>query len=833
MILNGQMLTVMQLSDVQRKLGILPGALFAGGAAGTVLTKASGADYDFLWSPVLGVSVLAGNGIVFSGGNTIHFAQVAAYTPGAIPFASGAATMGFDAANLFWDDTNDFFGIGTAGVPLAPLHVIHTYADALNQTMVLLTTTNTVSGGAKRCFIMDASYTGAANFNAAGDFLSGGAFRATHNGSGIVSGGLSRIVGLEVYHGKDPLGTGAVDDSIGLFVQSLNQNVIGAITDSYDIFIQTPITTGAITNNYAIWQNNPSAFSFFAGNIAVGTAAFHDNDMIRCERTFTTAGHPTGVSGILGFNTLANTAEFSAGGYFRVDSLSAFNFTSVDALMGVSGQALHDGTGTCTGVTGVRGYAFKTNTGIVSAAYGGRFGVFNQNAVNAIVSGSGILIETPTVTGAITTYYGVRIQAGAGTTVHGVYQAGASDLNYFAGNTSIGVATFSASIPLRIERSVAVTALTAGVSARITNTPAGATAAANYGGTFTLLSAGAQNFTHASEALAAIYGLSFHNGTGTVTSGVGGFFQVTKASTGVITTAYGVRSQVLNNNATNAIGTGYGFYVDTPVTTGAITTYYGLFINTPAGTTNYGMAIQGAAALNYITGFSAFGSNAPVNTVWALLGASTATVASLRIPRGSAAYGGTVEGDFWNDFTQHCLTGVVAGVKQFDSRVLFAQTADQTVTNTNAETTLFGAGVGTLTLPANFFVVGKSLRITLRGRHTIDASPPNFTTRVKLGGVTLASHTHSDLNDTNQYWEVSFILTCRTTGAGGTVIGQGYQIESESTGGDSNAFEPLVMTGTAALDTTVANAVDVTLQPDVADAGSSHTTTNAIVEVIA
>lgn len=57
-------------------------------------------------------STLAGNGLVRVG-NTVHFAQSASYTTGAIPFAASTSTIGFDAVNLFWDDTNNRLGIGT------------------------------------------------------------------------------------------------------------------------------------------------------------------------------------------------------------------------------------------------------------------------------------------------------------------------------------------------------------------------------------------------------------------------------------------------------------------------------------------------------------------------------------------------------------------------------------------------------------------------------------------------------------------------------------------------------------------------------------------------
>jgi len=61
----------------------------------------------------------AGNGIV-KVGSTYHFAQSAAYTAGAVPFAASTSAMGFDAANLFYDDANNRLGLLTN----APTHTL-------------------------------------------------------------------------------------------------------------------------------------------------------------------------------------------------------------------------------------------------------------------------------------------------------------------------------------------------------------------------------------------------------------------------------------------------------------------------------------------------------------------------------------------------------------------------------------------------------------------------------------------------------------------------------------------------------------------------------------
>jgi len=66
-------------------------------------------------------SYTAGNGMVLSGG-AFSFAQSSAYTAGRIPFASSTSAIGF-SANLFWDNTNNRLGIGTAS-PNYNLHSV-------------------------------------------------------------------------------------------------------------------------------------------------------------------------------------------------------------------------------------------------------------------------------------------------------------------------------------------------------------------------------------------------------------------------------------------------------------------------------------------------------------------------------------------------------------------------------------------------------------------------------------------------------------------------------------------------------------------------------------
>ena len=83
---------------------------------------------------------------------------------------------------------------------------------------------------------------------------------------------------------------------------------------------------------------------------------------------------------------------------------------------------------------------------------------------------------------------------------------------------------------------------------------------------------------------------------------------------------------------------------------------------------------------------------------------------------------------------------------------------------------------------------------------------------------------------TNEVWEVSYILTCRTTGASGTVIGQGHFEFDNST--NSGLFEGMPATGTTTIDTTASQAVSVTVEWGAADAANTISCTNLILEVL-
>jgi hypothetical protein len=205
--------------------------------------------------------------------------------------------------------------------------------------------------------------------------------------------------------------------------------------------------------------------------------------------------------------------------------------------------------------------------------------------------------------------------------------------------------------------------------------------------------------------------------------------------------------------------------------------------------------------------------------------ASIAGSASLRV-RAGVSVTTPNEGDIINSSTQKAFQFFSAGVIQTVNTCLFTQTANKNVSATTTETSLIGTGVGTLTLPANFWVVGKALRIKIRG--FFSRTNGNVTFRFKLGAVTIvASATASSGVGANDCFEVTVDCTCRTTGATGAFFAQGNYFNFNN----GNNLQ-MVSVATVASDTTVSSAVDTTIEFSVSNAGNTFTSTNTTLEVL-
>lgn len=206
----------------------------------------------------------------------------------------------------------------------------------------------------------------------------------------------------------------------------------------------------------------------------------------------------------------------------------------------------------------------------------------------------------------------------------------------------------------------------------------------------------------------------------------------------------------------------------------------------------------------------------------------TTSDASVNLPAGTAP-SSPVAGDVWSDSTQKALTIREAGVNQNAVGTIFTATADKNINTTAAETTLFASGVGTLTLPANFWAIGKTVRITMQGYYSQTGASPTRTLKVKIGSVAVCNTALTVFGGavTNKGFAVDVLVTCRTLGASGTVMGQGMV----SLEGNASPYGTAT-TATATVDTTASGALDVTWTWGTSDANNKVVVTNATVEVL-
>lgn len=286
--------------------------------------------------------------------------------------------------------------------------------------------------------------------------------------------------------------------------------------------------------------------------------------------------------------------------------------------------------------------------------------------------------------------------------------------------------------------------------------------------------------------------------------------------------ADGVYLDMVLNNSGGELNTGDVVVWDTSANRAVTTTTSGS--NPDVAGVWQGRTANGGYGRVLTDGIGLVRVNAAVASRGSLLATST-TAKQAAVVTGGGVFASTLE---TTSGAGLCLSYVRTSLRGA-SGIQFTQTASQTIANTTTETSLFGTGLGTLTLPANALAVGTTIRIRMSG--VVSSTGANAPLRVKLGGTTLA--TSDALNFatiTNRAWRLEVDITCRTTGATGTVIGQGifwYQISTVAVNGLG-----LAMTATATIDTTTSLALALTAQWSAANPAHTITCTNATVELI-
>ena len=322
--------------------------------------------------------------------------------------------------------------------------------------------------------------------------------------------------------------------------------------------------------------------------------------------------------------------------------------------------------------------------------------------------------------------------------------------------------------------------------------------------------------------------------------------------------AGGIANPAIEFTYYDYLGAGFHFLVirgNAPGSPGIFYLDRGLYVKDTVGTTDASILIfDHSTDMDYLTiGFSSDSNVGFINTTGDLSytpggnllinpGGTGVMIGSTATPSEKLDVDGRIEltqqsgstndGALWNDSTQEALQTFTSGIEQTLVGVIFTQTADQTIANTTTETTLFGTGVGTLTLPANFWTVGKTIRIEIHGDFA-DFGTPTVEVQAYYGTTSLIDSqaiTLSGLGGTEE-WETEVVITCRSVGATGTVRTI-IDWEYETTTG-SSAIERLDVAGTTTvINTTVSGALDVTFQWGTAAVANTLTSEVGFVEVL-
>ena len=140
---------------------------------------------------------------------------------------------------------------------------------------------------------------------------------------------------------------------------------------------------------------------------------------------------------------------------------------------------------------------------------------------------------------------------------------------------------------------------------------------------------------------------------------------------------------------------------------------------------------------------------------------------------------------------------------------LYAQTVvSATLTNTTTETSIVGTGVGSLTIPANHFVVGDSYHAKIGGEISAQ-NGDDITIRIKSGATILATTGTIALSPTTGLgWECEIDFTIAAIGVTGSICTNGNFAYTRNTGG----LEGYVFQDVEVFNSTVANTLDITAE---------------------
>jgi hypothetical protein len=515
-------------------------------------------------------------------------------------------------------------------------------------------------------------------------------------------------------------------------------------------------------------------------------------------------------------------------------------------------------------------------TGVLPIAQGG-------TAVNTVPANGQLLIGNGTgyTVAALTAGAGITITNGAGTITLGSSAASPTLNNIVASTGSSSINNVLSTIQWNWNSNTTTGAFVL----NSTNITAGALLAVTHSNSAFTAATGIVSFTSAAVTTGTI--LSVAHSVSSLSGNVASFTSSTISTGNILnlaitgTTASTADNLVITNSSTaNTAGRGidvsitgatvsgntFGAFISN-TKTGATSTNTALSLTTSGATTNYGgqINVSGAATTNYGLLISSSGgtTNYAIDVTAGIvrLAASTASLPHMIFSPGAAALTATTNGmlsyatvssnsTFYlykdsavttiltKDRNPEFVTGA-QGVVVADASGNFTKSADLTAlgifaayntttlpnTTTTATTMVSGSLVGSKTLPANFFALGKTIVFKASGFITLDNSR-TFTFRTSLGATlnidVVLEHSGTI---TSGYWDYTCSVTCKAiSGTNSTYIyaAQVVCVHNNTTGANV-IFGAAADSGTIAVNTGATIAVDILGNFDGTTAGDTFT----------
>jgi|GEM_PF-3899206 hypothetical protein len=288
--------------------------------------------------------------------------------------------------------------------------------------------------------------------------ITGGGLTGVVSASNVSAGDFASSTGGGNFSFPGNVGIGTTVPDTKLSLNSVLTQGQSTVTPNQFSIYDTPSTvSGRYASQLIVAEPRPtadSAASIYGLSINVNvpaTMAYNFSGSVYAQRNevdYSGTGSAAALNG--GFhsvnfksNSTLNTAIGATSYAYNMAGGTVTNMYG--SMIGSTNQGVGSVVTTNTGVSSV---ASNTNTGLIGTNYAGYFQTGNSNASGIITNNYGVYIKNLTNGGTITNTTGLYIgsqTAGTQTnTPYGIYQAGASDKNYFAGSVGIGTTDLSA-----------------------------------------------------------------------------------------------------------------------------------------------------------------------------------------------------------------------------------------------------------------------------------------------------------------------------------------------------------------------------------------------------